>query len=85
MTLPINGYAAGALFPTNQSKGSKGRLSLGGVQGQSPCRGLGRSPSLHSATTARNTSIGTSVPSWSMCQNVQPLHEGAFCTSAPTL
>ncbi len=40
------GYVV-ALFSTNQSEGSKGRLSLGGgAGGSAPCRGLGRSPNL---------------------------------------
>jgi hypothetical protein len=33
----------------------------------------------------RSTSIGSSFPSRSKCQKVQPLQEGAFCNSAPTL
>ena len=34
---------------------------------------------------SRSTSSGCNVPSRSKCQKVQPLQDGAFCTSAPTL
>src|SRR5271166_6909247 len=42
-SLRLIGHVA-ALIPTNQSEGSKGRLSLGGVKGRRPFRGPGQSP-----------------------------------------
>ncbi len=61
MTKPRNGYAIYAPFPTNHSKGSKGRLSLGGVQGQSPCWGLGQSPNLPHRRLSKSIRGSTSV------------------------